>query len=397
MAVLDFLDEELAQLDARHRRRIPRVVSGAQGSRVVLDGREVISFSSNDYLGLASHEALGAAAIAAVAEHGVGAGASRLIVGNVEPHVELERHAAEWLGVEATRLFNSGSAANTGLLPVLASTGDQIFSDSLNHASIIDGCRLSRADVQVFRHGDLNDLDRMVCRSPARRKVIVSESIFSMDGDRADLVGLRDIADRSGAILVVDEAHGAGVVGAQGRGLAAELGVNADAVMATLGKALGVYGAVVAGPRALAEVLWTRARSLVFTTGMPPAIAAAASAAIRLVRGAEGDQRRRRLFERIAQLRAGLEDLGAEVGAVSPILPLIVGDDRAVMDWTARLLEQGIYVQGVRPPTVPEGTARLRIAVSAAHSEDDVAKLIAGLKAGLAAGGRFVPRGTVGS
>lgn len=394
MSVLDFLDDELAQLEAQHRRRIARVVSGAQGPRVVVDGREVVSFSSNDYLSLASHPLLRAAATEAVERHGVGAGSSRLIVGNSEVHAELERGAAAWLGCEATRLFNSGSAANTGLLPVLAGQGDQIFSDELNHASIIDGCRLSRAQTSVFKHKDLNYLDELLRKSTARRRVVVTESVFSMDGDRADVVALREIATRWEAIFVVDEAHGAGVFGPAGGGILAEQGVTAEATMATLGKALGVYGAVVGGPRALAEILWNRARSLVFTTGIPPAMAAAALAAIRLASGPEGDARRTALRLRIDQLAEGLRGLGLEVSAESPIVPLVIGGDREVMAWTNRLMEQGLYVQGVRPPTVPEGTSRLRIAVTAGHSADDIERLVAAIRAGLAAGARIVSRGT---
>jgi 8-amino-7-oxononanoate synthase len=395
MAVLDFLEEELAGLERKHRRRIARVGTGPQAAHVVVDGREVVSFSSNDYLGLASHPGLREAARAAIERSGVGAGSSRLIAGNFEAHAELERVAAGLLGTESARLFNSGFAANTGLLPVLAGAADQIFSDELNHASIIDGSRLSRATVRVFGHGKLSDLEEMLSGAREGRRVIVTESVFSMDGDLADLVGLREIADRYGAILVVDDAHALGVYGERGAGLIAARGIRTEATVVTLGKALGAYGAIVAGSRSLSEVLWNRARSLVFTTGLPPMIAASAIAAIAIVQGEEGDRRRRDLWARIGQLVSGLAELGIEVAGTSPIVPLLVGGDRDVMSWTSRLLELGIYVQGVRPPTVPEGTARLRVALSAGHSEEDVGRLLAAIRSGLDAGARFVSRGTV--
>ena len=213
MSVLDFLDEELALLERQHRRRIPRVVGGAQGARIVLDGREVVSFSSNDYLGLAAHPALGAAARAAIDRFGVGAGASRLIVGNSSLHDELERAAAALLGTEAARLFNSGFAANTGLLPALADRDTEIFSDELNHASLIDGCRMTRCVTSIYRHRDAGHLGELLAASRARRKIIVTESVFSMDGDLCDLPAFRGLADAEGAILVVDEAHATGAFG----------------------------------------------------------------------------------------------------------------------------------------------------------------------------------------
>lgn len=389
MSVLDFLDEELALLERQHRRRIPRIVGGAQGARIVLDGREVVSFSSNDYLGLAGHPALAAASRAAIDRFGVGAGASRLIVGNSSLHEDLERAAAALLGTEAARLFNSGFAANTGLLPVLAGPDTEIFSDELNHASLIDGCRLTRCVTTIYRHRDADHLADVLAASRARRKIVVTESVFSMDGDLCDLATFRGLVDAEDGILVVDEAHATGVFG-KGAGLLAESGVMADAVVSTLGKGLGAYGAVVAGSRTLAEVLWNRARPLVFTTGLPPMVAAAALAAIRIVRGADGAELRERLRTRISQVAAGLRDLGIDASGESPILPVIVGGDEAVMAWTRHLLERGVYVQGVRPPTVPEGTARLRIAVSAAHSESDVAQLLEALRP-------LVSRGTSGA
>lgn len=383
VSVLDFLDEELAALERAHRRRIPRVLTGAQGARIVLDGRAVVSFSSNDYLGLAAHPALREAMAAAAAELGVGAGASRLIVGNSELHERLEAALAELHQRPAARLFSSGFAANSGLVPVLAGAGDEVFSDALNHASIIDGCRLSRGTVHVFEHGNYKDLEGMLASSRARRKIVVTESLFSMDGDLANLSELRTLATEHGAVLVVDDAHATGLFHG-GAGLASAAG--ADVIVGTLGKSLGGFGAWVAGPRALADVLWNRARSLVFSTGIPPAVAAAGLAGVALVRGESGEQARARLWSRVAQMKAGLESIGLGATGASPIIPLEVGDDREVMRWTSWLLERGFYVQGIRPPTVPEGTARLRIAVSAGHDEADVAGLVEAIAAGIAAG-----------
>lgn len=384
MSVLDFLDDELADLTRRDRLRVPRVLRGPQGTHVQLDGRALVSFSSNDYLGLAAHPALRSAAMAELDRSGVGAGASRLIVGNQQAHVELEHALAELFRCEAALLFNSGYAANTGVLPVLAGAPDEIFSDSLNHASIIDGCRLSRARTSVFAHRDLDQLETLLAASTARRKVIVTESIFSMDGDLADLVALRSLADRHGAILMVDEAHAVGVMGQRGGGALEALGIHADVVIGTLGKALGSAGACVCGPASLARLLWNRARSLVFSTAMPASIAAASTAAIRIVRGPEGVTLRSRLTRNLSVLGRAVP---------SPIVPVLVGEDAEVMRWTGFLMEQGYFVQGIRPPTVPEGTARLRVAVSAAHEVEEVE----GLKRLLTEGERVglrVSRGT---
>ncbi len=373
---MKFLDEEMAELERLGRVRVPRVVEGAQGTRIRIDGQEVVSFSSNDYLGLAADEVLRRAVVAEVERAGVGAGASRLIAGNQRAHAELEAEAASWLGCESARLFSSGYAANTGLLPVLAGEGDAIYSDELNHASIIDGCRLSRATVEVYRHRGYDDLEARLDRSRARRRIIVTESVFSMDGDCADLERLASLAARFDAVLVVDEAHAVGVMGEQGGGLLDGSGYRADVVVGTLGKALGAAGACVGGPRNLADLLWNRARSLVFSTGMPAVIAAAATEGIRLVRGPEGASRRERLRRNIERLGMGQ----------TPIAPVIVGDDRLVMRWTAYLLERGLYVQGIRPPTVPAGTARLRIALSAMHTNEDIDRLLQALEDGKRAG-----------
>jgi len=379
VTALDFLDDELHELERLGRLREPRVVAGRQGTKVRIDGRDVVSFSSNDYLGLASDGVLREAAVAEIDRSGVGAGASRLIVGNREAHVELEAVLAQHFRCESALLFNSGYAANTGLLPVLAGEQDSIFSDRLNHASLIDGCRLSRARVEVFEHLDYEQLDEQLARSSARRKVVVTESVFSMDGDRAGLAALREITQRRDAILVVDEAHAVGVLGPCGGGLLEEVGVDADVVVGTLGKAVGAAGACVAGSRALTSLLWNRARSLVFSTGIPPMVASAAKAGIALIRGPDGASRRESLARNIALFSSRQR---------SPICPVHVGDDREVMRWTSVLLESGLFVQGIRPPTVPPGTSRLRIALSSSHEPAEIARLQVALDM------LTVPRGT---
>ena len=374
------LDEEaraeLAELEAAHRLRVPRVLDGKQGPRASVDGVLVLNFSSNDYLGLAGDRRLASAAAAAAEESGVGGGASRLIVGNHRRLVSLERALGDWLRCTGVRLFSSGYAANVGVLATLARPGDVVFSDELNHASIIDGCRLSRAEVIVYAHGDLAALEAALKRSGGRRRLVVSESLFSMDGDLADVRGLAELCRVHDAALVLDEAHALGARGPEGRGVAAEAGVVPDVVIGTCGKALGAAGAFAATTRAISDLLWNRARSLVFSTASPAMVAAAVEAALTIVRGTEGDERRTALADRARALRARVHAGGAGDSAIAPIL---VGDDRRVMQQTARMLEQRVFVQGIRPPTVPEGTARLRISLSAGHTCEDVESLVAAL------------------
>ncbi len=297
------------------------------------------------------------------------------------PIFRLEAELARFHHAEAALLFNSGYQANLGVLSALAGPEDAIFSDALNHASLIDGCRLSRAKVHVYAHGDPADLDDRLAKHPARRRFVVTDTVFSMDGDLAPLVSLRQIADRHGAFLVVDEAHSTGVLGHQGRGLAAALDVRPDVHVATLGKAFGAFGAYVTGDRVLIDFLLNRARSFVFTTALPASIASAAMAAVILAAGPEGDSRRTRLTTLIDALANGLRErqlLSAGAGHTQ-IFPILVGDERLALEATAALLERGIYAQAIRPPTVPVGTARLRVALTAGHERDHVDRLLAAL------------------
>jgi 8-amino-7-oxononanoate synthase len=365
----DALDE-LRELEAAHLLRVPRVRDGALGAVVRLDGRDVLNFASNDYLGLAGDPRLIRAAEAALVDGGMGAGASRLIVGNHRHHATLEAAVADWLGCGGVRLFNSGYAANVGVLTALLRGGDVVFSDELNHASIIDGCRLSRAEITVFRHRDVAALEAALGAREGRRRIVVSESLFSMDGDLADVEALSALCKRHDAAFILDEAHAVGVIGPEGRGLAALHGVVPDVVIGTFGKALGGFGAFAATSRAVADLLWNKARPLVFSTGLPPSVAAAATAAIEIVRGGDGKHRRARLARHARRLRTLVR--GVAGAPASAIAPLMIGDDRAAMRCTERLLAEGIFIQGIRPPTVPPGTARLRIGLSAAHSEQHI-------------------------
>jgi 8-amino-7-oxononanoate synthase len=372
---------ELHELAARDRLRVPRVLDGVQGPIAVIDGREVVNFASNDYLGLAGDRRLARAGAAALETAGAGAGASRLIVGNHREHVALEAGLADWQRCGGVRLFNTGYAANVGVLSTLLRAGDVVFSDELNHASIIDGCRLSRAEIAIFAHRDHAALEAALGARAGRRRVVVSESLFSMDGDLADLEALAALCKRHDAALVLDEAHAVGVLGPEGRGLAAEVGVVPDVVVGTFGKAFGSFGAFAAATAPVAELLWNRARPLVFSTGLPPSVPAATRAALEVVRGAEGDQRRGALATHARRLRALVRRVGGAPS--SPIAPIVIGADRDAMACTDQLLASRLFVQGIRPPTVPEGTARLRVGLSAGHTTQHVEALAAALERAL--------------
>ncbi len=361
---------ELSALEASHRLRTPRVVDGVVGAIITLDGATVLNLSSNDYLGLAADPRVARAAIAALEQHGTGAGASRLVTGTHRLHEALEVAVADWMQTPAARLFSSGYAANLGVLTTLLRPGDVVFSDALNHASIIDGCRLSRAEIVVYPHGDVAGLAAGLARRAGGRQIVVTESLFSMDGDIVDVAALARVSRAAGAVLIVDEAHAVGCHGVEGRGVCAEAGVVPDVLVGTFGKALGTYGAFAACSADLAALLWNRARSFVFSTALPPSVAAATLAALAIVRSGEGDERRSVVAGHARRLRARVPDAGG--APTSAIAPILVGDDREVMRRTADLLAAGVFVQGIRPPTVPAGTARLRVSLSAALAPDQV-------------------------
>ena len=373
MSLDDEAKAELAQLEAIHRLRVPRVLESAQGPSVTVDGARVLNFASNDYLGLAGDPRLARAASASLEEDGTGAGASRLIIGNHRRHVALEAAVADWMQCTGVRVFSTGYAANVGVITTLARAGDVVFSDELDHASIIDGCKLAKAECIVYPHGNLPALERLLEQHRGNRRLVISESLFSMDGDIADVSALYGLCKRHRAALVLDEAHACGAIGPEGCGVAASVGVVPDVVIGTFGKALGTFGAFVATTRAIADLLWNRARPFVFSTGLPPSIAAATTAAIEIVRGTDGEDRRRSLAANARQLRALVPRAGG--APESAIAPIRIDDDQRVMQITAKLLEHDVFVQGIRPPTVPIGTARLRISLSACHEPAQIEKL----------------------
>ncbi len=372
------LAARLEERETRAVRRHLRPIASGIGPRVTIDGRSVLQFCSNDYLGLAAHPAVTGAAAEALAAYGTGAGAARLVVGTSSSHVTLEHAIAQLKRTEAAVVLASGYHANTGVLPALTGPEDIIFSDALNHASIIDGCRLSRARVEIYRHADAAHLESLLAASTdARRRVIVTETVFAMDGDLAPLRDLVALAARHDASLVVDEAHATGVFGPRGGGLVDALGLE-DAVevqIGTLSKAIGALGGYVAGSRALIDTVVNDARTFIYTTALPPAIAAAAHAAIGLI--AREPERRARLLSHAAMLRAQLSAAGFRVSAgESPILPVIIGDAAAAIAMSDALLDRGVLVPAIRPPTVPAGTARLRVTPMATHTDADLAEAV---------------------
>ena len=334
-----------------------------------LGGRQVVSFASNDYLGLSFHPAVIAAAKAALDRWGAGATASRLIVGSRPVHAELEAELSDWKRTERALVFPTGYAANLGVLSCFGGPDCLIVSDELNHASIIDGCRLSRSPVAVARHNDVAHVDRLLGAASVPRKMVVVDAVFSMDGDEVDVAALGECCARHGALLVLDEAHA--VLGPSLGPLADLDGLGVLRVV-TLSKALGSVGGAVCGPGSFIDLLVNRARPFIFTTGLAPADAAAALEAIRITRGPEGEELVRRLVDHRDRLRPGHR---------SPIVPILVGDEAAALRCADSLLEQGLLVPAIRPPTVPAGTSRLRVALSAAHTEDMVGRLLVGLEA----------------
>jgi glycine C-acetyltransferase/8-amino-7-oxononanoate synthase len=363
--------ERLQELRDRGLYRRLRLVEGAQGPRVLLDGREVLLLCSNNYLGLADHPRVREAASAAALRWGAGAGASRLVSGNMEPHRRLEARLAAFKGYEAALLFGSGYLANSGIVAALAGAGEVVFSDELNHASIVDGCRLSRAETFVYRHGDLEHLAWGLREAGGRAALIVSDGVFSMDGDVAPLPGLAELARRHGCRLLVDEAHATGALGPGGRGsvAAAGLGDEVDVVVGTLGKALGSYGAYACANAETIDFLLNSARSFIFSTAPPPPSVAAAGAALELL----DEERVERLQANAAAFRAALAAEGLGAGrSQTQIVPVEVGEAAPAMALCERLLEGGVFAQGIRPPTVPAGGSRLRFAVMATHEPGEL-------------------------
>jgi 8-amino-7-oxononanoate synthase len=367
------VSERLEELRDRGLYRRLRLIEGPQGPTVTLDGRPVLLLCSNNYLGLADRPEVREAAAEAALRWGAGSGASRLISGNMEPHRQLEARLAAFKGYEAALLFGSGYLANIGVIAALARRGEVVFSDELNHASIVDGCRLSRADTFVYRHGDLEHLTWGLHRAGGRAALIVTDGVFSMDGDVAPLPQLLELARRHGARLMVDEAHATGAVGPGGRGsvVAAGLSGEVDVVVGTLGKALGSYGAYVCAGEEIVDFLVNSARPFIFSTAPPPPVVGAALAALEILEAEP---------ELVEQLQANAETLrsalavqGLEVGySTTQVVPLEVGDAETTMELCERALLRGVFAQGIRPPTVPEGSSRLRFTVMATHRRQEL-------------------------
>ncbi|UUO06071.1 8-amino-7-oxononanoate synthase [Blastopirellula sp. J2-11] len=377
---LAWLEEELQTLDQLQLRRRLRTHAGPQTAEIAVDGQPLINFGGNDYLGLAADPRIAAAATAAIQTEGWGSGASPLVTGHGQSHAALEAAVAKLEGTEAALLFSSGFAANVGAITALAGKGDVIFSDAKNHASIIDGVRLSGARPQIYQHLDVDHLEKLIAQAaPFRRRLIVTDSLFSMDGDFAPLKELTELAAQYDAMLLVDEAHATGVFGEQGRGVCEQLGVEdqVDVRVGTFSKALGGHGGFVVGSRSLIDWLLNRARSYIFSTAAPMAAAAAMIAALQIVH--DEPQRRQLLLERATKLRSDLRAQGWQVGGESQIIPIRLGEPEPTMQASLRLREQGLFVPGIRPPSVPSGESLLRISLSFAHTVEHLDRLVGAL------------------
>ena len=372
----------LTALDEKGLRRRRRTLDSAQSAHVTVDGKPYVAFCSNDYLGLANHPALIAAAQAGATHYGVGAGASHLVLGHARAHETLENELAAFVGAPRALLFSTGYMANLGIVAALLGREDAVFADRLNHASLNDACLLARAQFKRYTHNDLAQLERLLAATTARRKLIAVDAVFSMDGDIAPVPELLALAERYNAWLLLDDAHGFGVLGAGGRGVLEHFDIrhahtSRIIYMATLGKAAGVFGAFVAGDDTLIETLMQRARTYIYTTAMPPLLACALSKSIELI--AAGAPLRKQLSENIIQLKKTLMRNPSEgwqlLPSITAIQALVIGDNRAATEVAERLAARAVLVPAIRPPTVPQGTARLRISLSAAHMPDDIRTL----------------------
>jgi 8-amino-7-oxononanoate synthase len=351
-----------------------RTVEGEQDSSVVIDGKRVLMLSSNNYLGLAGHPRLKKASMDAASCYGAGSGGSRLISGTMEVHRTLEKELALFKGTDRALLFGSGYHANVGVIPAVAGERDLILSDELNHASIVDGCRLSRGEVRIYKHANMTSLEEILRRSSRfKKRLIVTDSVFSMDGDIAPLPDIVDLAEKYSALVMVDDAHGTGVLGKKGKGAIEHFGLEGrvDIQMGTLGKALGSFGAYVAGSEDLIHYLVNRARSFIYTTALPPSVCGSALAALKIL--GEKPELANLVRNNASYFRKGMRDLGYRIPeSETPILPLVLRDPFVTANMAQSLFDEGIYVRGIRPPTVPDGTSRLRITLMASHTREQL-------------------------
>lgn len=371
---MDFLKERLEFLKKDGLYRVLRPLGGPQSTTAIIDGKRVLQLSSNNYLGLANHPRLKTAAKEAIEKYGSGSGASRLVCGNLELNEKLEDRIARLKKKESALLFNTGYMANIGILSALMGEGDVIFSDEFNHASIIDGCMMSKAQTSVYPHKDMDALEDLIKESKQfKHRLIVTDGVFSVDGDILPLPGLVSLAKRYECILMVDDAHATGVLGANGGGTGEHFSLEdeIDISMGTLGKALGGFGAFVAGSHRLREFLINRARPFIFTTGLPPAVIASGIAALELLE--EEPEIRVRLWENVSFFRKKIKELGFDtLNSETQIIPVLVGDASLTMQMGEMLLEEGVFIQGIRPPTVPQDSSRLRITIMATHTREEL-------------------------
>lgn len=370
--------EELESLRIKHLLRKLTCIETSTGSKISIDGQPYIDFSSNDYLNLSNHPDIIKATIAAMKKYGLSSGASRLLSGTYLPHVKLEEKIAKFKKTEAALLFNTGYAANTGTIPAIADARAVIFSDELNHASIVDGIRLSKAELNIYRHRDVNHLEDLLKnffkRKSVTRRLIITDTVFSMDGDIAPLKDIVFLCNQYDALLMIDDAHGTGVLGKTGRGALEHFNIKADNIiqMGTLSKAVGCYGAFVAGNKDLIDLLINRARSFIYSTSLPPAVAEAGIKAIDII-----DKRlkrsRERLWKNKARLCDGLKSMGFDtLDSETPIVPVLIGDADKTLKIAGSLFKNKIFAPAIRPPTVPEGKCRIRFTVTAGHTDDEI-------------------------
>ena len=377
---LDYLREQLGELVRAGTALHPRVLEDQQRARTRFDGREVINLASNNYLGLAAHPRMKEAAARAAAEFGAGSGAVRTIAGTMSLHVELERRFAAFKGAEAAIMFQSGFTANSGTVAAILSKKDVIVSDQLNHASIIDGARLSRAEIKVFPHKDAAAADGLLAdtKAPGRHQLLITDGVFSMDGDIAPLPALVEVAERHGAIMMIDDAHASGVLGRNGRGTVDHFGLHGrvDIQVGTLSKAIGVLGGFIAGPQTLIDWLANRGRPFLFSTSAPPAVAAACIEALNILE--EEPERVERLWDRTRFFKKGLAELGLDTGeSETPITPVIAGEEAKAVELARMLWDEGVFAPAIVFPTVPKGRSRVRTIVTADHDEDDLREALA--------------------
>ncbi len=368
-----WLAGELAHLNNRGLYRKLNTIESASAPRVIIDGRELILLSSNNYLGLTDHPKVKKAAVDALHKYGTGSGGSRLTCGNTDLYNSLEEKIAKWKGTESAIVFSTGYMANIGTITALMDRSDLILSDELNHASIIDGCRLSRAEIRVYPHRDISAIENTLRDSNHRRKLIVTDGVFSMDGDIAPLPEIFELAEKYDAMVMVDDAHAAGVLGRHRGGTADHFNVNIDINMGTLSKALASIGGYVAGSNELIEYLRNRARAFIYSTALPPAAVAAAGAAIDII---EKEDPAKKLWQNVAVYKKGLTDMGFSINSETQIIPLMTGGSEKTMNAAAELERLGIYAAGIRPPTVPDGKGRIRTSLMATHSERDISEVL---------------------